>query len=76
MTPYMAKLMAMYNNVYKIHILQSYTDTDVRLRGIVRTIPFFARKWYNQHGRDWYNHHNVDIIDKYFEKYLPEELRW
>lgn len=75
-TPYMAKLMEMHNNVSSLSILQSYTDSDRRLRGIVRTTPFFARKWYNQNGRDWYNNHAVEVIDKYFEKYLPEELRW
>lgn len=76
MTPYMEKIMEMYNNVSSLSILQSYTDTDRRLRGVVPTTPLFVRKWYRQHGSHWYNSYTLEYIQRYFEKYLPEELRW
>lgn len=71
-TPYMTKIMTIYDNIPKKNIIQSYTAADIGLNGYSpRPSEMFVRKWFrkNKHtfGTD-------DNIKTYMNKYCPEGM--
>lgn len=71
-TPYMTKIMTMYNNIPKKNIVKSYTSNDVCLHDYIpRPSEIFARRWVRE---------NIDIfctddnIKTYIDKYYPEGM--
>ena len=71
-TPYMTKIMTMYNNIPKKNIVKSYTANDACLHDYFpRPSEIFVRRW----GRK-----NIDTfctddnIKTYIDKYCPEGM--
>lgn len=72
-TPYMEKIIAMYDNIPARNIIQSYTARDERLNGYMPTYrETFARNWIMHNLDQFYNDDNVKI---YMDKYCPEGLK-
>lgn len=72
-TPYMEKMIAMYDNIPARNIIQSYTSRDERLNGYLPTYrETFARNWAVHNLDKFYNDDNVKI---YMDKYCPEGLK-
>ena len=72
-TPYMEKMIAMYDNIPARNIIQSYTARDERLNGYIPTYSeTFARNWTMHNLDQFYNDDNVKI---YMDKYCPEGLK-
>ena len=72
-TPYMEKMIAMYDNIPARNIIQSYTSRDERLNGYLpRYSETFARNWMIHNLGQFYNDDNVKI---YMDKYCPEGLK-
>lgn len=70
-TPYMTKIMTMYDNIPVQNILQSYTCRDERLNGHIPTEQErFASKWVIN-NRYFYNDAFAKI---YMDKYYPEGM--
>lgn len=71
-TPYMTKIMTIYDNIPKKNIIQSYTATDVGLNGYFpRPSEMFVRKWFRKNRHHFYND---DIAKIYMNKYYPEGM--
>lgn len=71
-TPYMEKIIAMYDNIPARYIIQSYTARDERLNGYTpRYSETFARNWIIRNFDQFYNDANVKI---YMDKYCPEGM--
>ena len=51
-TPYMTKIMAMYNNIPEKYMVQSYTSADLRLNDYLpRQSEMFVRNWFRKKRR-------------------------
>lgn len=71
-TPYMTKIMTMYDNIPEKNIIQSYTAIDARLNGYVpRPSEFFARKWFRENKNTFCTDDNIKI---YMDRYYPEGM--
>lgn len=71
-TPYMEKMIAMYDNIPARNIIQSYTARDERLNGYIPTYSeTFARNWII-HNIDQFC--TDDNIKTYIDKYCPEGM--
>lgn len=71
-TPYMTKIMAMYNNIPEKNIIQSYTASDLRLHGYFpKQSEMFVRNWFRKNVDSFYNDANVKT---YMDKYYPEGM--
>lgn len=71
-TPYMTKIMTMYDNIPVQNILQSYTCRDERLNDYCpRPSQMFARKWFRKNRNHFYNDNIAKI---YMDKYYPEGM--
>ena len=71
-TPYMTKIMAMYNNIPEKYMVQSYTSADLRLNDYLpRQSEMFARKWFRTNLEPFCT---TDNIKMYMDKYYPEGM--
>lgn len=71
-TPYMTKIMAMYNNIPEKYMVQSYTSADLRLNDYLpRQSEMFVRNWFRKNVDSFYNDANVKT---YMDKYYPEGM--
>lgn len=71
-TPYMTKIMAMYNNIPEKYMVQSYTSADLRLHGYFpKQSEMFARKWFRTNLEPFCT---ADNIKMYMDRYYPEGM--
>ena len=71
-TPYMTKIMTIYNNIPEKNIIQSYTAADTRLNGYFpRQSEIFVRKWFRKNVDTFCTDVNVKT---YMDKYYPEGM--
>lgn len=71
-TPYMTKIMTMYNNIPEKNIIQSYTASDLRLNGYFpKQSEMFARKWFRKNADTFCTDDNIKT---YMDKYYPEGM--
>lgn len=71
-TPYMTKIMTMYNNIHEKYIVQSYTAADLRLNGYFpKQSELFARKWVRNNTDTFCTDDNIKT---YMDKYYPEGM--
>lgn len=71
-TPYMTKIMTIYDNIPKKKIIQSYTAADVGLNGYSpRPSEMFVRKWFRANKNTFCTDNNVKI---YMDRYYPEGM--
>ena len=71
-TPYMTKIMTMYNNIPEKNIIQSYTASDLRLNGYFpKQSEMFARKWFRTNLEPFCT---TDNIKMYMDRYYPEGM--
>ena len=71
-TPYMTKIMAMYNNIPEKYMVQSYTAADKRLNDYFpRQSEMFVRNWFRKNVDSFYNDANVKT---YMDEYYPEGM--
>lgn len=71
-TPYMTKIMTIYDNIPKKNIIQSYTSYDERLNGYIPTYnEAFARKWFRKNKNTFCTDDNIKT---YMDKYYPEGM--
>lgn len=71
-TPYMTKIMTMYNNIPEKNIIQSYTASDLRLHGYFpKQSEMFARKWFRTNLEPFCT---ADNIKMYMDRYYPEGM--
>lgn len=71
-TPYMTKIITMYNNIPKKNIVKSYTANDACLHDYFpRPSEIFVRRWARENIDTFYN----DAVAKiYMDKYYPEGM--
>ena len=71
-TPYMTKIMAMYNNIPEKYMVQAYTSADLRLNGYFpKQSEMFVRKWFRTNLEPFCT---TDNIKMYMDKYYPEGM--
>ena len=71
-TPYMTKIMAMYNNIPEKYMVQSYTAADKRLNDYFpKQSEMFARKWFRTNLEPFCT---TDNIKMYMDRYYPEGM--
>lgn len=71
-TPYMTKIMTMYNNIPEKNIIQSYTAADKRLNDYFPKLSeMFARKWFRKNADTFCTDDNIKT---YMDRYYPEGM--
>lgn len=71
-TPYMTKIMTMYDNIPEKNIIQSYTAADKRLNDYFPKLSeMFARNWFRKNADTFCTDDNIKM---YMDKYYPEGM--
>lgn len=71
-TPYMTKIMTMYNNILEKNIIQSYTSADKRLNDYLpKQSEMFARNWFRKNADTFCTDDNIKL---YMDRYYPEGM--
>lgn len=70
-TPYMSKIITLYDNIPAQDIIASYTGMGERFGYVPITRQRFAIRWFRNNATHFYNDVNAKI---YIDKYCPEGM--